>query len=258
MTLKISNLKVSCIIGDRAQERLDEQVIDVDVEMLVPDDAAESDDLADTADYAALAERISAELKRAKPQMIERAAKIVHDAVSSEKNVLSAEVRVRKRGAVEFLDSAEAVYPGGSAGGGIPGVETIARGICVSGGKILLCRGKKAGNAYLPGGHVEFGETAREALRREMLEETGLDFEIGRFRGALENSFLQDGRRHCEVNLVFEMTPAGEDAGKHAKILSRESWIGFEWADLEDLDSCGLLPKEFARLRDDPDMVFGL
>jgi 8-oxo-dGTP diphosphatase len=46
---------------------------------------------------------------------------------------------------------------------------------------LLIQRGKGAftGLWSLPGGHVEPGETARHAARREVLEETGIDAEIG-------------------------------------------------------------------------------
>ena len=47
-------------------------------------------------------------------------------------------------------------------------IETIARGICVKGGSVLICKGLKAGNLYFPGGHIEFGETGRYALEREI------------------------------------------------------------------------------------------
>ena len=51
--------------------------------------------------------------------------------------------------------------------------ETIARGVCIQNGKVLLCRAKGGATTYLPGGHIEFGETGRVALVREMKEETG-------------------------------------------------------------------------------------
>ena len=44
-------------------------------------------------------------------------------------------------------------------------VEVIARGVCVVDGHILLCHGKRSALTYLPGGHIEFGETARTAWR---------------------------------------------------------------------------------------------
>ena len=53
-------------------------------------------------------------------------------------------------------------------------IETIARGVAVKDGKILLCKAKCGSSTYLPGGHIELGETGREALVREIKEETGL------------------------------------------------------------------------------------
>ena len=130
------------------------------------------------------------------------------------------------------------------------GVETIARGICVRGGSLLLCRAKGSKTSYLPGGHIEFGETGREALRREMMEETGLEAEVGAFRGVVENSFMQHGRPHSEINLVYEMAvPAGD-------VESREDWIGFEWCPLESLESANVLPAAFNALASDPGATF--
>ena len=52
-------------------------------------------------------------------------------------------------------------------------VETIARGVAVRDGKVLLCRAKGGQSTYLPRGHIEFGEPGREALVREVKEELG-------------------------------------------------------------------------------------
>ena len=131
----------------------------------------------------------------------------------------------------------------------LAGIEVIARGVCVRCGRILLCRAKGGATTYLPGGHVEFGETGREALVREVKEELGVDSGTGEFLGVVENSFQQYGKPHAEVNLVYELTlPADAEAQ------SREDWIEFEWRDVSDLGD--LLPTEFRRLSEDPSARF--
>jgi len=128
-------------------------------------------------------------------------------------------------------------------------IETIARGVCAADGRVLLCRAKGGSSTYLPGGHIEFGETAAEALAREMKEECGIEVEVGKFLGVLENSFLQHGERHCEINLVYEMSlsrlpttncqlPAPQ---------SLEPWIEFEWREIGDLAAANLLPTEISK-----------
>lgn len=131
----------------------------------------------------------------------------------------------------------------------LAGIETIARGVCIVGGKLLLCRAKGGATTYLPGGHIEFGETGRQALVREMKEETGLDADAGAFRGAVENAFQQHGKPHAEINLVYELRLAG-DGETPPPVTVKEDWIEFEWRDLNDLGD--LLPAAFRALGTDP------
>ena len=129
-------------------------------------------------------------------------------------------------------------------------IETIARGVCAADGKLLLCRAKGGNSTYLPGGHIDFGETGAAALAREMKEEAAVDVEVGELLGVVENSFLQHGERHCEINLVYgmKMEPAAA-----ARLRSAEDWIEFEWRDVRDLASANLLPAEMSRFV--PDVV---
>ena len=130
----------------------------------------------------------------------------------------------------------------------LAGIETIARGVCVRNGKLLLCKAKGGKTTYLPGGHIEFGETGRQALVREIKEELGLDAETGAFLGVVENSFLQHGKPHAEINLVYELSLAEGAA------TAQEDWIEFEWRPLSDLDD--LLPAAFRKLGTDPSARF--
>ena len=130
----------------------------------------------------------------------------------------------------------------------LAGIETIARGVCVIDGKILLCKAKGGKTTYLPGGHIEFSETGRQALVREIKEELGVDSTTGAFLGVVENSFLQHGKPHAEINLVYELSLAEVD------VRAREDWIEFEWRPLADLGD--LLPETFRKLGTDPSARF--
>ena len=155
----------------------------------------------------------------------------------------------------------------------LAGIETIARGVCVVDGKILLCRAKGGMTTYLPGGHIEFGETGRQALVREIKEELGVESSTGAFLGVVENSFLQHGKPHAEINLVYELfldPPAPPTSANTQHIpgnrpegaplqgapipASREDWIEFEWRPLNDLGD--LLPEAFRKLGQDPAFRF--
>ncbi len=130
----------------------------------------------------------------------------------------------------------------------LAGIETIARGVAIVDGRLLLCRARGSATSYLPGGHIEFGETGREALVREIREELGMEAKAGGFLGVVENSFMQHGKPHAEINLVYELSfPSPPTEPKSA-----EDWISFEWRDLSDLDGAGLLPEAFRRLGENP------
>ena len=123
-------------------------------------------------------------------------------------------------------------------------IETIARGVCIIDGKVLLCLPKDRSYSYLPGGHIEFGETGREALVREMKEETGLDATAGDLLGVVESSFVQKGEKHCEINLIYEMKIRDQGSGNREQVKSCEDWICFDWVDCDKIDSVNLLPPE--------------
>lgn len=131
-------------------------------------------------------------------------------------------------------------------------IETIARGVAIKDGKILLCKAKGGSSTYLPGGHIELGETGREALVREIKEETGLNSTTGRFMGVVENSFIQKGKKHSEINLVYELNVDSPDGA----VSAAEDWIEFEWCELNKLDAANLLPEAFRVLKDNPKAEF--
>lgn len=128
----------------------------------------------------------------------------------------------------------------------LSGIENLARGVYVADGHVLLCRPKTGGYTYLPGGHIEFGETSRAALVREMKEETGLDATAGDLLGVVESQFDQKGKRHCEISLVYRLALA-RGLSPADPVPSREGWIEFVWWPVAKLAEANLLPSDMAR-----------
>ena len=125
-------------------------------------------------------------------------------------------------------------------------IEILARGACVQGGKVLLCRNRKHGNVYLPGGHVDWGEDSQHALAREWREELGVPGKVGRFLGVVEQIYKARSGRTCEISLIFEVLCPKLSARKNPP--SAENHLEFEWVPLRKLPTSGLLPLAMAEL----------
>ena len=127
-------------------------------------------------------------------------------------------------------------------------IEVLARGVYIRDGRLLHCHSRGAENIYLPGGHVEFQESAGSALVRELMEELGIRAEVGRFLGVVEHAFLQHGKPHAEINLVFEFDVPEWTERDDPQPISREKKINFGWTKLSDLNRSAMEPAVLRRL----------
>lgn len=126
-------------------------------------------------------------------------------------------------------------------------IEFIARGVAIDrrtgAPRVLLCQSRKRGYSYLPGGHVEFGETAAEALKREILEEMGIPCTVGPPLQVHECSFHDGKVRRHEINILFHVEHIGvPGAPQPDPAPSIEKHIAFEWVPLADIAARDVRP----------------
>ena len=111
-----------------------------------------------------------------------------------------------------------------------PGPRVAVDAVLVENGRLLLVtRGRDPfrGRPALPGGRVEFGERTEEAVRREVLEETGLRVRIASIVGIYSDP-RRDPRGHT-ISIVYEVARTGGVVGAG----SDASAVG--WFDLRSL-----------------------
>ncbi|MBR5258847.1 MAG: NUDIX domain-containing protein [Clostridia bacterium] len=82
--------------------------------------------------------------------------------------------------------------------------------IILKNGRFLMVGNRRSDYLYSVGGRLKFGETAEEAVKREVLEETGARMEIERLGFVHENYFYGDspanlGKLIYEVSFFFYM-----------------------------------------------------
>lgn len=74
---------------------------------------------------------------------------------------------------------------------------TVGALIVNQNGEVLLVHSEKWGEKYtVPGGHIELGERAEDAIVREVKEETGLDSEVAELLILQQAIYPKDYRKH--------------------------------------------------------------
>lgn len=114
--------------------------------------------------------------------------------------------------------------------------ELIARGFIFQKGRVLLCKRKDRDYYFFPGGHVEFGEFAKDALEREIKEEVGARVTKCDFIGVAENVFKDAENVFHEVNFTFQAEIDQED------VKALEDHLEFRWLSWGEFEKAEVLP----------------
>lgn len=124
-----------------------------------------------------------------------------------------------------------------------PGQPIVGVGaVIVQNGKVVLVKRRfepLAGQWSLPGGRLELGETLEAGLAREMVEETGLEVEVGPVVDVFDRILLDPDRRvrYHYVLIDYLCRPVGGALAHGSDVAAAE------FVDPADLDRYRLTPK---------------
>ncbi|HBN22057.1 MAG TPA: DNA mismatch repair protein MutT [Holosporales bacterium] len=120
-------------------------------------------------------------------------------------------------------------------------IHVLSRAVILDQEHILLCKTLDLPKAFyfLPGGHIEHGESAKETVLRELHEEAGAqDCTIKRLLGCLEYTFEPGHSSIChnhEYNFIFEVD--SPSLKKEFPIPRLEDHIELLWFPLKTLSA---------------------
>ena len=126
-------------------------------------------------------------------------------------------------------------------------LHILARAVIKRDNAVLLARAKGQINTFLPGGHLETGESLKTCLVRELQEELGLEASIGRYLGMVEHTWGDGMKAQYELNHLFE-TSLPTLTSESGTVPLRETHLTFFWAELDKLTEYSLEPYPLQQL----------
>jgi 8-oxo-dGTP diphosphatase len=144
--------------------------------------------------------------------------------------------------------------PGPTGGEGVPGpasrLRNSAKAVIVADGRLLVTDNRSPTDPegrwlLLPGGGQHPGETLHDALRREVVEETGFEVAVGpllwirEYIGAHHEFALYASDEH-QIEFMF----AAEIVGGDGNPIEHDRWqVGTAWLDAHDIPGSRLFPR---------------
>lgn len=125
--------------------------------------------------------------------------------------------------------------------------------LIVEDGQALFAVSNRIGHLYTVGGGIRLGEHAEDCVRREVLEETGVPYEVNRLAAVVETFFIGSGcdldNVDCHaIELYYLMKPRGSREIHSTSTLWDGSPEEMRWIPLSELPDTNVKPA-FLRTR---------
>lgn len=133
------------------------------------------------------------------------------------------------------------------------GVNMIARAIITHKDHILLTTVTESNKDFasdlyfLPGGHVEYKESAIDALKRELKEEIDVTVSSLEFAGALECTWDRKGKVYHELDLIYKVELPNLDLENPPKAVDH-AFHQFVWKPLSEIKNYKISPQQLTPL----------
>nr|WP_145157371.1 NUDIX domain-containing protein [Paenibacillus terrae] len=111
--------------------------------------------------------------------------------------------------------------------------------------KVLMQRAEHNQLWFIPGGRVEFGETAEETIEREMMEEYGAPIYDRKLLWIIENFIDFPDRKVHELGMFFLVNlPRDHSIYHHVEeFQGMEDGFVNRWIDIDELDQYTVIPE---------------
>lgn len=115
--------------------------------------------------------------------------------------------------------------------------EVIHRSVgalIINDGAVLLLKRRKYPYKYsIPAGHLEQGENPDKAVKREVMEETGIKAEVEAFKEVFRGKIDDPCRRGCDIH---DWNLYALKLSERPELASNEEAEYLEWIDLEEVE----------------------
>ncbi len=136
-------------------------------------------------------------------------------------------------------------------------------GIIIYNNKVMMVDNHHNKFWCLPGGHVHIGEDSKSAIKREIMEETGITFESCNLTTIVENFYYSKfGKEVHELSFYYLLNSPNipQEKTKDYKCVENDEGclidLEFKWIPLDKVENYDIRPRKLKELLKNKDFCF--